>query len=118
MKDFPMAYPGFKDLSGGERCNICGFGKGEGERRTVEKEEERMAIKSNSTVFTDQTLLYVASRFGHLPIVEWLVTDAGCDVNIQNRKDASTPCHGAAWGFTQGVKGCKEVSFCFNMGLI
>ena len=45
-----------------------------------------------------RSLVYTASRFGHLDILRVLV-EANCDVNMQNTsRDLSTPLHGAVWG--------------------
>ena len=46
------------------------------------------------------SLLYTAARFGHMPVVQWLVQKLSAFVNIANSEagSASTPLHGAAYG--------------------
>lgn len=41
---------------------------------------------------TGRTPLYVASKFGHLDIVRYLI-DQGADINIQTIDEFSTPLH-------------------------
>eukprot|EP01012_Entosiphon_sulcatum_P048594 TRINITY_DN6708_c0_g2_i2.p1 TRINITY_DN6708_c0_g2~~TRINITY_DN6708_c0_g2_i2.p1 ORF type:complete len:470 (+),score=89.07 TRINITY_DN6708_c0_g2_i2:455-1864(+) len=43
------------------------------------------------------SLLYTASRAGHVEIVRFLV-DSGASLDRQNKENASTPLHGAAFG--------------------
>eukprot|EP01064_Diplonema_japonicum_P014808 TRINITY_DN224_c4_g1_i1.p1 TRINITY_DN224_c4_g1~~TRINITY_DN224_c4_g1_i1.p1 ORF type:complete len:446 (+),score=122.82 TRINITY_DN224_c4_g1_i1:55-1392(+) len=45
------------------------------------------------------TLLYTAARFGHLPVVKYLI-ETGANINLKNEEEGSesTPLHGAAYG--------------------
>ena len=51
------------------------------------------------------TLLYVACRFGHTEVAEWLLDDMRADVSAKNASggSGSTPLHGAAYGGHDGI---------------
>eukprot|EP01001_Neometanema_parovale_P001845 NODE_1218_length_1830_cov_91.961336_g1156_i0.p1 GENE.NODE_1218_length_1830_cov_91.961336_g1156_i0~~NODE_1218_length_1830_cov_91.961336_g1156_i0.p1 ORF type:complete len:541 (+),score=82.36 NODE_1218_length_1830_cov_91.961336_g1156_i0:59-1681(+) len=43
------------------------------------------------------TMISSAARSGHLPIIKYLVETVGCDVNIPNNGNNSTPLHNASY---------------------
>ena len=51
------------------------------------------------------TLLYVACRFGHTEVAEWLLNAMRADVSAKNASggSGSTPLHGAAYGGHDGI---------------
>eukprot|EP00660_Eupelagonema_oceanica_P004099 gene4099-18219_t len=100
-----MADAALKACHGAAYATRARTRNGRGKRASVEYEGDLPKLKRLPKGAIDKhdpgygsTLLYTASRFGHIDCVRWLIAQ-GAEIDRENEaENASTPLHGAAFG--------------------